>query len=106
LSAAEVEWRQYELWREGVACALNGGLWLHRFALRGEPWAHLVSADRSALLQAGELLGMREAWLQFRPLKDPASGESVPAWHWDLSGERLSRALALAGPIVRAQRPR
>jgi hypothetical protein len=85
---------------------LRGGLWLHRFELRGEAWAHIVSADRSALVRAGAALGLHEAWLQFRPLKDPVSGEPVPAWHWDLRGERLSRALALAGPTVPPRRPR
>jgi len=106
LPVADSRWQQFELWREGVAHALRGGLWLHRFELRGEAWAHLVSSDRTALLRAGEQLGMHEGWLQFRPLKDPASGQSVPAWHWDLRAERLTRALALAGPSVPAQHPR
>ena len=94
------KWREFTLWRHGVQHALDGGLWLHRFALRGERWAHLVSADRAALLAAGRVLEMPEAWLQYRPLRDPRSRERVDAWHWDLRRERLSRAVALAAPKV------
>jgi len=95
-----ITWREFGLWRQGVMHALDGGLWLHRFALRGEPWAHLVSADRSALVAAGRLLAMPESWLQFRPLRDPRSRERVDAWHWDLRRDRLARAVALAAPKV------
>ncbi len=84
--------------------ALDGGLWLHRFRLRGEPWAHLVSSDRSKLIAAGHRLGMREEWLQYKPLKHPRNGGRVAAWHWDLRGRHLDRALALAEPRVPAQR--
>ena len=102
LPAADGRWRQFMLWREGVAHALDGGLWLHPFELRGEQWAHLVSSDRAALVRVGELLGLREAWLQYRPLRHPATGKRVPAWHWDLRGHRLDRAFRLAAPKVRA----
>lgn len=95
-----ITWREFALWRTGVAHALDGGLWLHRFALRGEPWAHLVSADRGALLVAGRVLDMPESWLQYRPLRDPRSHRRVDAWHWDLRRDRLTRALALAAPKV------
>lgn len=91
-------WREFRLWREGVRHALAGGLWLHRFVLRGERWAHLVSADREALLVAGARLAMSERWLQYRPIKHPNSGRRVPAWHWDLRGDRLEQALRLAAP--------
>jgi len=77
---------------------LEGGLWLHRFSLRGEAWAHLVSADRNLLLLAGEELLMREEWLQHRPIKHPDTGVRVEAWHWDLRGARLDLAIKLAGP--------
>jgi hypothetical protein len=82
--------------------ALDGGLWLHRFTLRGEPWAHLVSADRPALLRAGQHLALPPYGLQYRPLKDPRSEDRVrvDAWHWDLRRERLARALMLADPKV------
>ena len=53
---------------------------------------HLVSADKQRLLALGAGLGMRAEWLQYKPLKDPRTGERVPAWHWDLWGARL-RAL-------------
>jgi len=95
-----ITWREFALWRAGVAHALDGGLWLHRFALHGEPWAHLVSGDRTALVAAGRLLDMPESWLQYRPLRDPRSRERVDAWHWDLRRHRLTRALALAAPKV------
>jgi hypothetical protein len=77
-------------------------LWLHRFELEGEQWAHLISSDRQALLTAGRRLAMREEWLQYRPLKHPETGARVGAWHWDLRGERLQQALRLAGPKVPA----
>ncbi len=83
-----------------MAHAVSGGLWLHRFVLRGERWAHLVSSDRVALLRAGAMLGMRAEWLQYKPLKHPQTGEPVEAWHWDLRGPPLALALRLAGPRV------
>ena len=51
---------------------------------------HLVSADRDRLLALGRELGLRPEWLQYKPLKDPRTGQRVPAWHWDLWGEKLS----------------
>lgn len=78
--------------------ALGGGLWLHRHTFRGEPMAHLVSADKTLLLQAGYELGLKEEWLQYKPLKDPATGVRVEAWHWDLRGKFLEVGIRLAGP--------
>jgi len=52
---------------------------------------HLVSADKQRLLAVGRELGMQAAWLQYKPLKDPRTGERVPAWHWDVRGDRLNR---------------
>lgn len=98
-------WRQFGLWRDGVRHALEGGLWLHPFELRGERWAHLVSADREALLEAGDHLNLAARWLQYRPLKHPATGRRVPAWHWDLRGSRLDLALQMAAPRVPASGP-
>lgn len=83
--------------------ALDGGLWLHRFVLRGERWAHMVSSDREALLGAGARLGLRGEWLQYKPLKHPETGERVEAWHWDLRGGRLTLALRLAAPRAPAR---
>lgn len=54
--------------------------------------AHVVSADRDRLLRLGQRLGLHPAWLQYKPLKDPRTGQRVPAWHWDL-WERALRAL-------------
>lgn len=76
--------------------ALDGGLWLHRHVLRGEPMAHLVSSDKDALLTAGRRLGLDPAWLQYKPLKHPKSGQRVEAWHWDLRGKFLQRAVERA----------
>jgi hypothetical protein len=76
--------------------ALEGGLWLHRFVLWDEPMAHLVSSDREALLEAGEVLRMQVEWLQYKPLKYPHTGRRVEAWHWDLRGERLEVAIRMA----------
>jgi hypothetical protein len=74
--------------------ALDGGVWFHRYRLRGEPMAHLVSSDRARLLAVGRELGLHPAWLQNKPLKDPRTGQRVPAWHWDLWGSALQAALA------------
>ena len=79
-----------------MAHALSGGLWLHRHVLRGEPMAHLVSSDRHLLLEAGRRLRLDPAWLQYKPLKRPDDGVHVEAWHWDLRGGALQRALHLA----------
>ncbi len=53
--------------------------------------AHLVSADRDRLLAVGRRFGLHPTWLQYKPLKDPRSGERVPAWHWDLLPDALVR---------------
>jgi hypothetical protein len=52
---------------------------------------HLVSADKERLLALGQTLELRPGWLQYKPLKDPRTGVRVPAWHWDVWGERLRR---------------
>ena len=64
-------------------------MWLHRHRLRGEAMAHVVSSDRDRLLALGCALDLQTAWLQYKPLKDPRTGIRVPAWHWDLWGEKL-----------------
>jgi hypothetical protein len=71
--------------------ALDGGVWLHRWRLRGEAMVHLVSADRERLLAIGHGLGFHPDWLQYKPLKDPRSGERKSAWHWDVLGEHLKK---------------
>lgn len=71
--------------------ALDGGVWLHRHRVRDEPMVHLVSSDRERLLALGRDLGLRAEWIQYKPLKDPRTGERVPAWHWDVWGSFLSR---------------
>ncbi len=81
-----------------MAYALDGGLWLHRFTLRGEAMAHLVSSDRELLLGAGRLLGMSERWLQYKPLKHPRTSRHVQAWHWDLRGPYLELGVRFAAP--------
>ncbi len=98
-------WHRFRFWRDGLLYALEGGLWLHPFELRGERWAHVVSADREILLRAGNLLQMLPEWLQYRPLKHPVTGERVPAWHWDLRGPRLDLALRLAVRRTRVESP-
>jgi hypothetical protein len=69
--------------------AMDGGLWLHRHVWKGRPMAHVVSTDKSALLAYGESVGLPAGRLQYKPLKDPRTGERRPAWHWDLGGPYL-----------------
>lgn len=75
--------------------AMAGGLWLHRHVWKGTPMAHLVSTDRAALEAYGRSVGLPLYRLQFKPLKDPDTGERRDAWHWDLVG-RFLPALASA----------
>ena len=82
--------------RDGMIYALDGGLWFHLHTWRGERMAHMVSADRDALLRAGNALGLNPTWLQYQQLRDPRTGERVDAWHWDLRGVHLSRAATAA----------
>jgi hypothetical protein len=72
-----------------MSFALDGGVWLHRWRVGGEPMAHLVSADQARLLALGRALGFSDDWLQYKPLKDPRTGQRIPAWHWDVLGSRL-----------------
>jgi hypothetical protein len=96
--AVSAPWMEFRRRREGLQYALDGGLWLHRFRLRGEPMAHLVSSDRALLLLAGKRLGLRPEWLQYKPLKLPLTGQRLAAWHWDLRAGYLERAVTLASP--------
>jgi len=70
--------------------ALDGGVWLHRHRIDDQLMVHLVSADSERLLALGRDLGLRPEWLQYKPLKDPRTGVRVPAWHWDVWGDRLA----------------
>ena len=71
--------------------ALDGGVWLHRHRINDQPMVHLVSVDKERLLALGRELGLHAEWLQYKPLKDPRTGQRVPAWHWDVWGARLER---------------
>jgi len=51
--------------------------------------AHLISSDRERLLEYGRRVGLPANRLQFKPLKDPRTGERLDAWHWDLVDEFL-----------------
>src|SRR5947208_16631989 len=75
--------------RAGMIHAMDGGLWLHRHVWNGRPMAHLVSTNRARLLDYGARVGIPEARLQFKPLKDPRTGIRRDAWHWDLGGPLL-----------------
>jgi len=48
--------------------------------------AHLVSVDREALVRYGRARGLNPERLQYKPLRDPETGERRAAWHWDLVG--------------------
>lgn len=75
--------------REGMIHAMDGGLWLHRHVWKGRRMAHLVSTDRQALIAYGRSVGLSDERLQYKPLKDPRTGERREAWHWDLGGPFL-----------------
>ena len=83
------DYREFTSRRAGMIHAMDGGLWLHRHVWKGRPMAHLVSTDRARLLAWGDSVGLSEARLQFKPLKDPRTGERREAWHWDLGGPYL-----------------
>jgi hypothetical protein len=82
-------WREFARRQDGMAYAMDGGLWLHRHVWKGTPMAHLVSVDRARLLAYGRAVGLPERRLQYKPLKDPRTGERRDAWHWDLVGRFL-----------------
>ena len=84
-----LHWREFALRREGMIHAMDGGLWLHRHVWKGERMAHLVSTDRARLLAFGRAIDLPLERLQYKPLKDPRTGERREAWHWDLVGEYL-----------------
>ncbi|HEX3157224.1 MAG TPA: hypothetical protein VHQ45_01810 [Gemmatimonadaceae bacterium] len=79
-------YREFARRRDGMVHAMEGGLWLHRHVWRGTPMAHLVSVHRERLLAYGRLVGLPARHLQYKPLKDPRTGERREAWHWDLVG--------------------
>ena len=90
LEVVAVEWYlELRDRRAGMIHAMEGGLWLHRHVWKGTPMAHLVSTDRDALLAYGRRVGLPAHRLQWKPLKDPRTGERRPAWHWDLVGPWL-----------------
>ena len=91
----EVWYREFVSRRDGMIFAMEGGLWLHRHVWKGTPMAHLVSVDRVRLLHYGARVGLPEARLQFKPLKDPRTGIRRDAWHWDLVGRFLPAAARL-----------
>jgi hypothetical protein len=55
--------------------------------------AHLVSTDRARLLEYGAAVGLLPGRLQFKPLRDPRTGQRRDAWHWDLGGPYLPARL-------------
>lgn len=89
-------YREFARRRDGMIWAMDGNLWLHRHVWRGRPMAHLVSTDKTRLLQYGAMVGLAPERLQFKPLRDPRTGIVRDAWHWDLGGPFLPPN----GPIV------
>jgi hypothetical protein len=81
--------REFRRRRDGMIHAMDGGLWLHRHVWFGRSMAHLVSTDRERLLAYGRHVGLPDERLQWKPLKDPRTGERRDAWHWDLVGRFL-----------------
>jgi len=89
----EPPYQEFARRRDGMLHAMRGGLWLHRHVWKGTPMAHLVSTDRERLLAYGRRVGLPASRLQFKPLRDPATGERRDAWHWDLVGPFLPGAM-------------
>lgn len=89
LADTPLTWREFSDRRAGMLYAMDGGLWLHRHVWMGRAMAHLVSTDRERLLAYGRAVGLPENRLQYKPLKDPRTGERREAWHWDLVREFL-----------------
>jgi hypothetical protein len=82
-------YREFARRRDGMIYAMDGGLWLHRHVWKGRPMAHLVSTDKARLLTYAQQAGLPSHHLQFKPLKDPRTGERRDAWHFDLGGPFL-----------------
>jgi hypothetical protein len=82
-------YREFASRREGMIYAMQGGLWLHRHRWYGRPMAHLVSTSKALLLEYGARVGLSPDRLQYKPLKDPRTGQRRDAWHWDLGGPLL-----------------
>lgn len=82
-------YREFARRRDGMIYAMDGGLWLHRHVWKNRRLAHLVSTNRELLLRYGAAVGLSAERLQFKPLKDPRTGERRDAWHWDLGGPYL-----------------
>lgn len=85
----EQPYQEFDRRRNGMIFAMDGGLWLHRHRWKGHQMAHLVSTDREKLLAYGRAIGLSPERLQFKPLKDPRTGDRRNAWHWDLVGRYL-----------------
>jgi hypothetical protein len=96
-----VSYREFERRRDGMIHAMDGGLWMHRHAWKGRPMAHLISTDKMKLLEYGEVIGIPAVRLQYKPLKDPRTGERREAWHWDLGGPFLPPPIAEGDPEAR-----
>jgi hypothetical protein len=88
-AAADAIPREFIRRRDGMIHAMDGGLWLHRHIWFGRPMAHLVSTNRERLIAYGRRAGLPDEKLQWKPLRDPRTGERRPAWHWDLAGPYL-----------------
>jgi len=94
MDRAPIELLEFESRRDGMIHAMGGGLWLHRHVWKGTPMAHLVSTNRLLLLEYGRSVGLPATRLQFKPLKDPRTGQRRDAWHWDLVSRFLPPAMA------------
>src|SRR5712692_3265736 len=86
----EPPYREFTRRREGMCFALDGGVWLHRHRLRGEPMVHLVSADRERLLALGRALPPRPVCPEYEPLKASGGGPRAGAWQGVLWGGALN----------------
>jgi hypothetical protein len=82
-------YREFAKRRDGMIYAMDGGLWLHRHIWKNRPMAHLVSTNKSLLVEYGTAIGIAPGRLQYKPIKDPRTGIRRDAWHWDLAGPYL-----------------
>jgi hypothetical protein len=98
--APGIRWFAWRAVREALDYGRTGGIALHRFRhdLRPfglgafEPACHMLSTNRTALVEFGARFGLRPAWLE------PPRSRRPDIWHFDLFGAALRDLEAVYPP--------